>query len=432
MSAHPASAADTDRHAQHRRPATEAILLVGGKGTRLRPLTVHTPKPMIPAAGVPFLTHQLARARAAGVEHIVMATSYLAEVFEPHFGDGSALGLHLEYVTETEPLGTGGALRNVAHRLHSAPGDPVLVFNGDILTGLDIRALVATHRGSGADVSLHLTRVEDPRAFGLVPTDPGGRVTAFLEKPQTPEEIVTDQINAGAYVFTRSVLDTIPAGRPVSVERETFPGLLAAGRPPPGHGRLHVLARPRHPAGVRPRLRRPRPRPRPLAGRPGPPRRTPGAARRPGRRRRQALRRHLGRRGRGHRLRRAGRGQYGAGRRPHRGRRGGPRLAGGGGGPGRQPYGPARARSSATAPTSAPTTSCCAGPGCGAGRGSRAGRSASRPTSSGRPVAAARPGPVGAAGRARGPDGSLGGCPPNPPPASSRVRGSRPGRSTSG
>ncbi|MFG2496212.1 sugar phosphate nucleotidyltransferase [Streptomyces caniferus] len=208
---------------------TEAILLVGGKGTRLRPLTVHTPKPMVPAAGVPFLTHQLARARAAGVEHIVLATSYLAEVFEPYFGDGSELGLHLEYVTEHEPLGTGGAIRNVAARLHSAPDDPVLIFNGDILTGLDIAALVDTHRTSGADVSLHLTRVEDPRAFGLVPTDDTGQVTAFLEKPQTPEEIVTDQINAGAYVFNRSVIDTIPAGRPVSVERETFPGLLAEG-----------------------------------------------------------------------------------------------------------------------------------------------------------------------------------------------------------
>ncbi|PKV86084.1 sugar phosphate nucleotidyltransferase [Streptomyces sp. TLI_146] len=208
---------------------TEAILLVGGKGTRLRPLTVHTPKPMIPAAGVPFLTHQLARARAAGVEHIVLATSYLAEVFEPYFGDGSELGLHLEYVTEVEPLGTGGAIRNVASRLRSGPDDPVLIFNGDILTGLDIRALVDTHASSGADVSLHLTRVPDPRAFGLVPTDADGRVQAFLEKPQTPEEIVTDQINAGAYVFRRSVIDEIPAGRPVSVERETFPGLLASG-----------------------------------------------------------------------------------------------------------------------------------------------------------------------------------------------------------
>ncbi|GGZ63631.1 GDP-mannose pyrophosphorylase [Streptomyces inusitatus] len=208
---------------------TEAILLVGGKGTRLRPLTVNTPKPMVPAAGVPFLTHQLARARAAGVEHIVLATSYLAEVFEPYFGDGSSLGLSLEYVTEREPLGTGGAIRNVAERLTSGPDEPVLIFNGDILTGLDIGALVETHRGSGADVSLHLTRVADPRAFGLVPTDETGRVTAFLEKPQTPEEIVTDQINAGAYVFRRSVIDTIPAGRPVSVERETFPDLLSSG-----------------------------------------------------------------------------------------------------------------------------------------------------------------------------------------------------------
>jgi mannose-1-phosphate guanylyltransferase len=184
---------------------------------------------MVPAAGVPFLTHQLARARAAGVEHIVLATSYLAEVFEPYFGDGSALGLRLEYVTEEEPLGTGGAIRNVASRLHSGPDEPVLIFNGDILTGLDIRALVRTHESTGADVSLHLTKVTDPRAFGLVPTDETGRVTAFLEKPQTPEEIVTDQINAGAYVFRRSVIDTIPVGRPVSVERETFPGLLAAG-----------------------------------------------------------------------------------------------------------------------------------------------------------------------------------------------------------
>lgn len=207
----------------------EAILLVGGKGTRLRPMTVNTPKPMVPAAGVPFLTHQLARARAAGVEHIVLATSYLAEVFEPYFGDGSSLGLHLEYVTEQEPLGTGGAIRNVASRLRSGPDDPVLIFNGDILTGLDIRALVDTHRTTGADVSLHLTRVTDPRAYGLVPTDATGRVTAFLEKPQTAEEIVTDQINAGAYVFNRSVIDSIPAGRSVSVERETFPGLLAAG-----------------------------------------------------------------------------------------------------------------------------------------------------------------------------------------------------------
>ncbi|GAA2723733.1 MULTISPECIES: NDP-sugar synthase [Streptomyces] len=206
---------------------TEAVLLVGGKGTRLRPLTINTPKPMVPAAGVPFLAHQLARARAAGVEHVVLATSYLAEVFEPYFGDGSAHGLRLTYVHEEEPLGTGGAIRHAARALTAGPGDPVLVFNGDILTGLDIRALLERHERAQAHVTLHLTRVADPRAFGLVPTDADGRVLAFTEKPSRPEEIVTDQINAGGYVFRREVIDGIPADRPVSVERETFPQLLA-------------------------------------------------------------------------------------------------------------------------------------------------------------------------------------------------------------
>jgi mannose-1-phosphate guanylyltransferase len=183
----------------------------------------------LPVAGVPFLTHQLARAAAAGVSRIVLATSYLAELFEEEYGDGSALGLRLEYVTEPEPLGTGGAIRNAAEHLTCGPDDPVLVFNGDILSGLDIADLRSGHVVSGADVTLHLTRVSDPRAFGLVPTDADGRVRNFLEKPETPEQIVTDQINAGCYVFTRSVLDRIPAGRVVSLERETFPELLASG-----------------------------------------------------------------------------------------------------------------------------------------------------------------------------------------------------------
>jgi mannose-1-phosphate guanylyltransferase len=207
----------------------EAILLVGGKGSRLRPVTEYTPKPMVPTAGVPFLAHQLARAQAAGVKHVVLATSYLAEVFEPYFGDGSALGLKITYIHEDEPLGTGGAIRNATTALTSEPDAPVLVFNGDILTGLDIAALVRSHQTAGAAVSLHLTRVEDPTAFGLVPTDADGRVQAFTEKPQRPEEIVTDQVNAGCYVFRRSVIDTIPAGRVVSVERETFPELLSSG-----------------------------------------------------------------------------------------------------------------------------------------------------------------------------------------------------------
>ncbi|GAA2739435.1 NDP-sugar synthase [Kitasatospora cinereorecta] len=207
----------------------EAIMLVGGKGTRLRPLTTHTPKPMLPVAGVPFIAHQLARAAAAGVTRVVLATSYLAEVFEDHFQDGSPYGIELVYLTEKEPLGTGGAIRNAASGLTCGPDEPVLVFNGDILSGVDIAALRDSHVATGADVTLHLTRVEDPRAFGLVPTDDSGRVLEFLEKPETPEQIVTDQINAGCYVFTRSVIDRIPAGREVSVERETFPELLASG-----------------------------------------------------------------------------------------------------------------------------------------------------------------------------------------------------------
>ena len=204
----------------------EAVLLVGGKGTRLRPLTMSAPKPMLPAAGVPFVTHQLARAREAGVTHVVLATSYKAEVFEEYFGDGSALGLELEYVTEREALGTGGAIRNVADRLRCGPGDPVVVFNGDVLSGHDIAAQVRRHVETQAAVTLYLTTVEDPRAFGCVPIDADGAVTAFLEKDPNP---VTNLINAGCYVFTRKVIDTIPANQVVSVERETFPGLLAAG-----------------------------------------------------------------------------------------------------------------------------------------------------------------------------------------------------------
>src|SRR5207253_908889 len=155
--------------------------------------------------------------------HIVLGTSYRAEVFSSYFGDGSALGVEIDYVTENEPLGTGGGIRNVTDHLRA---DTVLVFNGDVLSGVDLRALLARHEDSAADVTLYLTKVDDPRAFGCVPTDADGWVTAFLEKDPNP---VTDQINAGTYVFRRDVIDTIPAGRPVSVELETFPGLLARG-----------------------------------------------------------------------------------------------------------------------------------------------------------------------------------------------------------
>ena len=202
----------------------DAVVLVGGMGTRLRPLTLSAPKPMLPTAGLPFLTHLLSRIADAGIQHVVMGTSYKAGVFESEFGDGSKLGLQIDYVVEDEPLGTGGGIANVASKLKH---DTAVVFNGDVLSGCDLRALLNSHSENEADVTLHLVRVGDPRAFGCVPTDSDGVVTAFLEKTQDPP---TDQINAGCYVFKRSVIDEIPKGRPLSVEREVFPGLLTDGR----------------------------------------------------------------------------------------------------------------------------------------------------------------------------------------------------------
>jgi mannose-1-phosphate guanylyltransferase len=201
----------------------DAVVLVGGLGTRLRPLTLSAPKPMLPTAGLPFLTHLLSRIAEAGIEHVVLGTSFKAGVFESEFGDGSKLGVQIEYVVEDEPLGTGGGIANVAGKLRHPTA---VVFNGDVLSGVDLGALLACHEDNGADVTLHLVRVGDPRAFGCVPTNADGLVTAFLEKTQDPP---TDQINAGCYVFKREVIDRIPKGRALSVEREVFPGLLADG-----------------------------------------------------------------------------------------------------------------------------------------------------------------------------------------------------------
>ena len=208
------------------REQLEAILLVGGKGTRLRPLTLSAPKPLLPTAGVPFLAHQLTWAAESGVTHVVLATSYRAEMFAEAFGDGSSFGLSIDYVYESSPLGTGGGIRNAASRLRGGPDDPIVILNGDILSGHDLPAQVDAHRKADAAVTLHLVEVADPSRYGCVPTDGSGRVTAFLEKTPNP---VTNKINAGSYVFKRSVIDTIPADQVVSVERETFPGLIASG-----------------------------------------------------------------------------------------------------------------------------------------------------------------------------------------------------------
>jgi mannose-1-phosphate guanylyltransferase len=211
-------------------PPPEAVLIAGGFGTRLLPLTEHRPKHLLEVGGVPFLEHQLGRLAAAGVQHVVLATSYRAELFEPVLGDGSRWGLRLDYVQEVEPLGTGGAIRNVAAALGDDPEGAVVVLNGDVLSGHDLGAQLrdfqAPREGRPVDVSLHLVEVEDARAFGCVPTDAGGRVTGFIEKSEHP---VSRQVNAGCYVFRRRVVDEIPTGRAVSVERETFPGLVSGG-----------------------------------------------------------------------------------------------------------------------------------------------------------------------------------------------------------
>ncbi|WP_257160161.1 NDP-sugar synthase [Corynebacterium cystitidis] len=209
--------------------STDAVILVGGRGTRLRPLTVNTPKPMLPTAGFPFLAHLLARIKEAGMTHVVLSTSFKAGVFEDHFGDGADFGLEIEYVVEEEALGTGGGIRNVYDKLRH---DTVMVFNGDVLSGANLGEILHTHTAKDADVTLHLVRVADPRAFGCVPTDADGNVLAFLEKTEDPP---TDQINAGCYVFKREVIERIPAGRVVSVERETFPKLLESGATMVGH-----------------------------------------------------------------------------------------------------------------------------------------------------------------------------------------------------
>lgn len=205
----------------------EAIMLVGGKGTRLRPLTLSAPKPLLPTAGMPFLAHQLARAAECGVSHVVLATSYQAEMFSEAFGDGSQFGLSVEYVHEPVALGTGGGIRNAASRLHGDPGDPIVILNGDILSAHDVQAQVAAHLEQDAAATLHLVKVDDPSRYGCVETDVSGRVLAFLEKTPNPP---TNLINAGCYVFKRGVIDQIPAGRVVSVEKETFPELIDSGQ----------------------------------------------------------------------------------------------------------------------------------------------------------------------------------------------------------
>jgi NDP-sugar pyrophosphorylase family protein len=200
----------------------KAVILVGGEGTRLRPLTYAVPKPLLPIANVAFLERQLTWLARHGVDEVILAMGYLPDAFRSHFGAGSWRGVRLRYAVEPEPLGTAGAIRFAAEGIT----ERLVVCNGDVLTDLDLGAMVGFHERVGAEVTIHLVRVEDPSAFGVVPTRPDGAVEAFVEKPPAGEA-PTDWVNAGTYVLEPSVLAAIPAGVPTSIERETFPALLA-------------------------------------------------------------------------------------------------------------------------------------------------------------------------------------------------------------
>ena len=203
---------------------TSAILLVGGMGTRMQPLTLSTPKPMLELLGRPITEHQIVKAKEAGIQEIVLATSYMSQVFTPHFGDGSQFGINISYAVEEIALGTGGAIRNAADSLRS-DGD-VIIFNGDILSSHSLKDQIAFHESNSADISLHLTRVPDARPFGVVDLDENSRISSFMEKMENPP---TNVINAGCYIFSRATIEKIPHGEVISVERQTFPEMLRTG-----------------------------------------------------------------------------------------------------------------------------------------------------------------------------------------------------------
>ena len=203
-----------------------AVVLVGGEGTRLRPLTFTTPKQMLPIVELTMIERVFAHLAAFGVDDVVLSMGYRPDAFLAAFPDDRCAGVRLAYAVEPEPLDTAGAVRFAAS--HAGIDETFLVVNGDVLTDLDVGALVGFHRARGAEATISLTPVDDPSAFGVVPTDAAGRVEAFIEKPPR-DEAPTNLINAGTYVLEPSVLDRIAGDRRVSIERETFPALVEAG-----------------------------------------------------------------------------------------------------------------------------------------------------------------------------------------------------------
>ncbi len=202
-------------------------MLVGGEGTRLRPLTYSVPKQMLPIAERPMIERVVEHLGRHGVDEAVLSLQYLPGAFKDAYPDGAAAGVRLTYVVEPEPLDTAGAVRYAAGE--AGIDDTFVVVNGDVLTDLDVGALVEFHRSRGAEGTIRLYPVEDPSRFGVVSTDDEGRVLAFVEKPSI-EEAPTNLINAGTYVFEPSFLARVPLGKRVSIERVTFPEMAAEGR----------------------------------------------------------------------------------------------------------------------------------------------------------------------------------------------------------
>ena len=202
----------------------QALILAGGKGTRLRPLTVYTPKPIVPVLNRPFLLYQIEILRRAGIKNITLSLNYQPDKIEHLLGSGAEYGVNLRYVTEPSPMGTGGAYKYAAHEIR----ETTVVFNGDVLTDLDVFKVIGFHQQKKADATIVLTPVENPAAYGLVESDEANRISRFLEKPK-PEELdglTTNNINAGIYILEPNVLDLIPAGENSSFEYNVFPELL--------------------------------------------------------------------------------------------------------------------------------------------------------------------------------------------------------------
>jgi mannose-1-phosphate guanylyltransferase len=202
----------------------KAVILVGGLGTRLRPLTCNTPKPMIPLVNQPFIEWMLLRLRDQGINEVVLAVQYLAERFRDSLGDGSRLDMKLHIVEEPEPRGTAGAVKNVEHLLDG----PTFIFNGDVMTDLDLQAMLAFHREKQSKVTISLTPVDDPTQFGLVEMDGDNRVQRFLEKPRV-EDITTNLVNAGTYIIEPEIFRYVPPNQFYMFERGLFPVVLQTG-----------------------------------------------------------------------------------------------------------------------------------------------------------------------------------------------------------